>query len=114
MSMPISSPPNALAHATGFVDTNGMAKSGILLGLIGLVLVYVMMFVLARLHFFGDPKPTVAPAPAAAAVISTPAVSAPVDTTVQLNAEAAAAVQVADSAKVDSAAPVAVDSSAAK
>ena len=114
MSMPISTPPNALAHATGFVDTNGMAKSGILLGLIGLVLVYVMMFVLARLHFFGDPKPTVAPAPAAAAVISTPAVSAPVDTTVQLNAEAAAAVQVADSAKVDSAAPVAVDSSAAK
>ncbi len=53
MSMPISTPPNALAHATGYVDTNGMAKSGIILGIVGLVLVYVMMFFLAKLNFFG-------------------------------------------------------------
>ena len=55
MSMPISTPPNALAHATGYVDTNGMAKSGIILGIVGLVLVYAMMFVLAQLNFFGAP-----------------------------------------------------------
>ncbi|HOG68016.1 MAG TPA: anion permease, partial [Fibrobacteraceae bacterium] len=50
MSLPISTPPNALAHATGFVDTKGMAKVGIVLGIIGLVLTYVMMYLLATFH----------------------------------------------------------------
>ena len=102
MSMPISTPPNALAHATGFVDTNGMAKSGIILGIAGLILVYVMMFMLAKLQFFGEPKlkvvPTtektaaVAPAPAAAVA----AQAAPADTTVVLSDDTAAVL--ADSA----------------
>lgn len=98
MSMPISTPPNALAHATGYVDTNGMAKSGIALGVIGLVLVYLMMFVLAQLHFFGDPKPKTAPAAEKAAVVApapaaaVAAQAAPVDTTVALSADSAAVV----------------------
>ena len=50
MSLPISTPPNALAHATGFVDTKGMAKVGIVLGIIGLALTYVMMYLLATFH----------------------------------------------------------------
>ena len=50
MSLPISTPPNALAHATGFVDTKGIAKVGIVLGIIGLALTYVMMYLLATFH----------------------------------------------------------------
>ncbi|PBC74062.1 SLC13 family permease [Fibrobacter intestinalis] len=93
MSMPISTPPNALAHATGFVDTNGMAKSGILLGIIGLILVYVMMFALAKLNFFGTPTPK--SEPAKAAMVEAPA--ATLDTTVALGADSSATLQVIDS-----------------
>lgn len=50
MSLPISTPPNALAHATGFVDTHGMAKMGVIVGLLGMVLTYIMMYLLAVFH----------------------------------------------------------------
>jgi len=50
MSLPISTPPNALAHATGFVDTKGMAKVGIVIGVVGMLLTYVMMYLLATFH----------------------------------------------------------------
>jgi sodium-dependent dicarboxylate transporter 2/3/5 len=53
MSLPISTPPNALAHATGYTDTRGMAITGVVMGLGGLVLSWVMMIVLAKVHFFG-------------------------------------------------------------
>lgn len=102
MSMPISTPPNALAHATGFVDTNGMAKSGIILGIAGLILVYVMMFMLAKLQFFGEPKLKVVPttektaAVAAAPAAAVAAQAAPADTTVVLSDDTAAVL--ADSA----------------
>lgn len=52
MSLPISTPPNALAHATGLVDTKGMAKTGVAIGVIGMVLAYVMMILLAHLGVF--------------------------------------------------------------
>ena len=54
MSLPISTPPNALAHATGYTDTNGMAKTGIVMGILGLAIAYVMMFFLAKINFFGE------------------------------------------------------------
>lgn len=38
MVLPISTPPNAIAMATGVVKTSDMAKSGILVGLIGIAL----------------------------------------------------------------------------
>jgi sodium-dependent dicarboxylate transporter 2/3/5 len=38
MVLPISTPPNAIAMATGVVKTSDMAKSGLLVGLIGIVL----------------------------------------------------------------------------
>lgn len=50
MSLPISTPPNALAHATGLVDTKGMAKVGIVIGVVGMLLTYVMMYLLATFH----------------------------------------------------------------
>lgn len=52
MSLPISTPPNALAHATGLVDTKGMAKTGVLIGLLGMALAYGMMILLAALKVF--------------------------------------------------------------
>lgn len=72
MSLPISTPPNALAHATGYTDTNGMAKTGIIMGVAGLALAYVMMFLLAKINFFGEPvkkAEEVAEKPAAVEVV---------------------------------------------
>ncbi len=43
MSLPISTPPNALAMATGTVQTKDMAKAGIIVGVAGVVLVFVML-----------------------------------------------------------------------
>ena len=43
MCLPVSTPPNALAHSTGMITTKQMATMGILIGAIGLVLGYVML-----------------------------------------------------------------------
>ena len=45
MSLPISTPPNALAMATGTVETKDMAKAGILVGLIGFAMIFVMLWI---------------------------------------------------------------------
>jgi len=55
MSLPISTPPNALAHATGHVQTNQMAKIGIILGVLGVSLSFVMVWVLNITGFIGQP-----------------------------------------------------------
>lgn len=46
MILPISTPPNALAHATGFIRQQDMMKVGICVGIIGLVLGYTMLILL--------------------------------------------------------------------
>ncbi len=53
MALPISTPPNALAYATGLIDTKGMAISGTILCLIGLALTFAMMYGLGAMGFFG-------------------------------------------------------------
>ncbi|ABV37811.1 transporter, divalent anion:sodium symporter family [Shewanella sediminis HAW-EB3] len=55
MSLPISTPPNALAHATGHVQTNQMAKIGIILGVLGVSLSFVMVWILNITGFIGQP-----------------------------------------------------------
>ena len=46
MVLPISTPPNAIASSTGLIETKDMAKVGIILGVVGLVLGYgVLIFV---------------------------------------------------------------------
>ena len=40
MILPISTPPNAIASSTGLVETKDMAKMGVIMGLVGLVLGY--------------------------------------------------------------------------
>ena len=53
MSLPISTPPNALAHATGYVQSNQMARVGVVLGLVGVLLSFVMVAALNVIGFIG-------------------------------------------------------------
>jgi sodium-dependent dicarboxylate transporter 2/3/5 len=53
MILPISTPPNALAHGTGMIEQKYMAKSGLIMGIIGLVLGYGMLVLLGSIGFFG-------------------------------------------------------------
>ena len=43
MCLPVSTPPNALAHSTGMITTKQMATVGIILGVVGLGLGYAML-----------------------------------------------------------------------
>ena len=45
MVLPISTPPNALAHSTGMVAQRDMEKVGIIMGMIGLLLGYTLLVV---------------------------------------------------------------------
>ena len=53
MALPISTPPNAMAYATGHVEQKGMAISGTILCLLGLAITIVMMTLLGSAGFFG-------------------------------------------------------------
>ncbi|MGL5006617.1 MAG: SLC13 family permease [Plesiomonas sp.] len=48
MALPISTPPNVLAHATGMVASSQMAKTGTWLGIIGVVLSLCMLVLLTQ------------------------------------------------------------------
>lgn len=52
MALPISTPPNALAFATGSLETKQMAKPGVLIAIVGLVLNYALMYLLGIIGFF--------------------------------------------------------------
>ena len=51
MVLPISTPPNALAYSTNLVDQKDMAKIGIIVGAISIVLGYALLYVLGQAHF---------------------------------------------------------------
>jgi len=53
MCLPISTPPNALAHGTGMIEQKYMAKAGLTVGIIGLILGYGMLILLGNMGFFG-------------------------------------------------------------
>lgn len=53
MSLPISTPPNALAHATGHVQSSQMAKIGVILGVVGVLLSFVLVWVLHTIGHIG-------------------------------------------------------------
>ena len=53
MALPISTPPNAMAYATGHIEQKGMAVSGTILCLLGLVITIIMMKMLGGVGFFG-------------------------------------------------------------
>ena len=43
MCLPVSTPPNALAHSTGMITTKQMATVGIIIGVVGFILGYAML-----------------------------------------------------------------------
>ena len=47
MTLPISTPPNALASSTGMVETPDMAKVGVVIGIVGVLLTMVMLWIIA-------------------------------------------------------------------
>jgi len=51
MTLPISTPPNAMAHSTGTFETKHMALPGIIIGSVGLLLIVVLMYMLKLVHF---------------------------------------------------------------
>ena len=50
MILPISTPPNALAYATNLIQQKDMARMGIIIGLISVVLGYLVLFAAGSLH----------------------------------------------------------------
>lgn len=52
MALPISTPPNALAHATGEVKVPQMTRAGLLVGIVGLLLFFLMTAGLNQIGFF--------------------------------------------------------------
>lgn len=44
MALPISTPPNALAHGTGAVSSSNMARVGVIIGFVGMLLAFVTVY----------------------------------------------------------------------
>lgn len=53
MVLPISTPPNAMAQSTGLIQEKDMAKVGLIMGIIGLVIGYVMLIILGSNGLIG-------------------------------------------------------------
>jgi sodium-dependent dicarboxylate transporter 2/3/5 len=52
MALPVSTPPNAMAHATGLIEVRDMIKTGVILGVVGILSSYGLMYILYSLAFF--------------------------------------------------------------
>ena len=46
MILPVSTPPNSLAYSTGLIESKDMAKMGLILGVVGLLIVYTAAWIL--------------------------------------------------------------------
>jgi len=53
MSLPISTPPNALAYASGNIETKQMAKIGVVVGVVGVLVAFAMLYILNKSNFIG-------------------------------------------------------------
>ena len=52
MALPVSTPPNAIAYSTGLVTSSQMARAGIIMGIVSLVLGYTLLFFLGGIGYF--------------------------------------------------------------
>ena len=50
MILPISTPPNALAFATGYVKQNDMVKMGVIMGFISMIFGFGLVYLMGTLH----------------------------------------------------------------
>ncbi len=46
MILPVSTPPNSLAYSTGLIESRDMAKAGVIVGVVGLAIVYIALLIL--------------------------------------------------------------------
>ncbi|PWI33139.1 dihydroorotate dehydrogenase [Vibrio albus] len=46
MILPVSTPPNSLAYSTGLIESKDMAKTGVVIGVVGLLIVYTAALIL--------------------------------------------------------------------
>ena len=53
MSLPVSTPPNALAYASGHIKSTQMLKVGVILGIVGLLVTFAMVFILNKMGIIG-------------------------------------------------------------
>jgi len=53
MSLPISTPPNAIAYSTGLIKTKQMFVTGMIVGVVSLVIGYVLIIAVGRMDYFG-------------------------------------------------------------
>ncbi len=49
MSLPISTPPNAIAYSTGLIEQKDMAKAGLTMGIVTLILGFALLIVVGKL-----------------------------------------------------------------
>lgn len=49
MSLPISTPPNAIAYSTGLIEQKDMAKAGLTMGIVTLILGFTLLIVVGKL-----------------------------------------------------------------
>lgn len=52
MTLPISTPPNAIAFSTGLIQQKDMAKTGLVIGIIGMVIGFSVLIVMGKLGIF--------------------------------------------------------------
>ena len=52
MSLHISTPPNAIAYSTGLTNQKDMAKVGLLAGVLSLIIGYVVLIAIGKMHMF--------------------------------------------------------------
>ena len=52
MILPISTPPNAIAHSAGLTTQKQMASVGVIVGALGLAIGYGLLFVLGSTGYF--------------------------------------------------------------
>ena len=53
MSLPISTPPNAIAYSTGLIKTKQMFITGMLIGTLSLVIGYILIITVGKTGYFG-------------------------------------------------------------
>ena len=51
MSLPISTPPNAIAYSTGLIQQTDMVKAGLTVGVLSMVIGYAVLITFCRLGF---------------------------------------------------------------
>ena len=52
MTLPISTPPNAIAYSTGLIDQKDMAKTGVIVGFLTLIIGFALLIVVGKAGIF--------------------------------------------------------------